>query len=184
MVHAFSIGAYFYTLLMMEMAKNRDEWGDVERKIVAQVFDSLVAGGVDRMVSGIAGASQNNIAEFCIKATINSYFYATKKYTVDFYDKTVHHFTHEALQVPSLFLYCNSDPMAPHDVISELIETWRKRGDAQEGTFPVIGKCWPTSRHVGHLKTHPEEYVETLHGFLNEAVKVLPKRKEILKSLL
>ena len=154
---------------MMEMARNREEWGDIQNKIVAQVFDSVVAGGLNHMIEGAARSVRSRFAARCIKFTMNIYFYATTRCTVNFYDKTILHFTHESLQVPTLFFSCKNDPMARYEYIDEVISIWRDRSNSEAGEpWQVSEKCWESSIHAGHLKAHPEEYTDILHKFLSK----------------
>ena len=52
LVHAFSIGGYTFTQLLVHVSKDTQKYQSLTKRIKGQVFDSLVVGTVERMASG------------------------------------------------------------------------------------------------------------------------------------
>ena len=61
---------------------------------------------------------------------------------------------------PILFLYSQRDGQIPWRYISKVADMQRKQGRK------VTTHMFTSSGHVAHLKTHPEEYKETIREFL------------------
>ena len=59
------------------------------------------------------------------------------------------------LEVPTLFFYCENDPVSNYKDIQEMIEGYKRIG-----SFPVLEKCWPESRHATHLMVHTADYLD------------------------
>lgn len=172
-IHAFSIGAYLYAIILLEMQKNKStKYDGLRTKIVGQVFDSITVGGLDKMGTGIAQVSTNPIVQLILKGTASSYFAVTKPYTVDFYDETIYQFEERPIRCPVLFFYCHNDPMSDSNSIEKMVDLWKN-------TFKmdVSGKFWEKSIHAGHLKQHPEEYQKTLNSFMLKTGLITPGAK-------
>ena len=168
LVHSMSIGSYFYTVMMMEMAKHPERYSDFSNKIRGQIFDSLTIGGLDQMMRGISNVSQNKLVQNCMNITLSSYFSLTKRQTVDFYDQAVYHFKHHPIVAPSLFFSCLNDPMSSPDSLQDVIDIWKSNDPSRGFPMDVTEKCWPKSAHAGHLHKHPEEYMKVLETFLRK----------------
>ena len=65
--------------------------------------------------------------------------------------------------VPSLYLYSADDPLCDVAKLESLLAA-RKQAGAD-----VRSVRWETSQHVGHLRSHPQEYSEALLQFLERA---------------
>lgn len=52
LVHAFSIGGYTFSQLMMHMAQDRERYQGLAQRIHGQIYDSLVIGSLERMAVG------------------------------------------------------------------------------------------------------------------------------------
>ncbi|XP_064652386.1 uncharacterized protein LOC135503036 isoform X2 [Lineus longissimus] len=165
MVHAASIGAYAYTVFHMEMSSHQ-EYSHLKDRIVGQVFDSVVAGGLERMASGLAtNVSSNTLIQSVIVQTSLLYFGVTKAYTTNFYNKSIEYF-HQQIGgrpgSPNLFLHSGNDPMADPESIKNLLHIWRKERDLK-----VLDKYWPESVHVGHLREHKEDYHKIFKEYMD-----------------
>jgi hypothetical protein len=170
-VHAFSIGAYIYTLVMLELAKNKTKYKNIQPKIQSQVFDSIVLGGFHAMIEAMV-ARKNPLLKVAISASFNSYLKVTKPYTEDFFVSAVDHFTSLPIRVPTLLFYSLNDPMSKAEAIQEMVLRWQNRLG-----LDVFVKCWEVSLHAGHLRAHPEDYKEAIQAFLNhvESLQTGPK---------
>ena len=162
-VHAVSIGAFVYTVMMMEMQANPGKFSMIQKRIVGQVYDSLTLGGFSRMTDGIANKSTGTLTKSLIKGSIHSYLYLTKKHTVHFYDASVTAFKSAMVRSPILILYSLDDPMCCSDDMEEMISNWKHLNDPN---LEVHVKCWQQSNHAQHMRTHPEQYELALQAFL------------------
>ena len=161
-VHAFSIGAYLYSIVLLEIERN-PEYHCVSKKIRGQIFDSITIGGLGRMSEGIARFTANPVLRTLLKSSTSAYFWLTKKHTVDFYEVVIDQFVNRPLRTPVQFFYSLNDPMASPESMQEIIDLWR---DDPAYKMDIAVKCWEKSIHSRHLKKHPEEYTQTLQQFL------------------
>ena len=162
-IHAFSMGAYNFTLCMSEMYKCPERYSSVERRIIAVVYDSLTIGTLKHMAEGVGrGLSQNSVIQKIVPMSMSMYFKLTNKYTVQVYEYYINLFKQRPLKVPTLVFYCENDPMSDYKDVEALVNDWRNRF-----SFDVTGKCWESSKHSAHLIQHKDEYTSTLDQFLN-----------------
>ena len=161
-IHAFSIGAYNYTLTMIR-ASNEARFNQFRRKVIGQVFDSAVIGTYDNMSTGIAASfTKNKIIQHATLLTMNTYYNLTRKHTRDKYDEFMHCLIHNPIVVPTLIFYALNDPMCDSAAMQALISTW-------ERNFPKLVadvKCWERSVHAAHLKLHEYEYRKVWDKFI------------------
>ena len=166
LVHCFSGGGLMYTLFRMEMEANIDKYALLHSKIRAQIFDSITEGG-DKVSRGAAEMVNNPIAQALLKTLIDLYLYLTKRYTVDVYEQAMQYFKYKPLNLPSLFLYSENDPLASCENIRGTISLWKEGGNNfVKGKIDVHEKCWEKSAHVGHLKLHTDEYLAAISDLL------------------
>ncbi|CAH1790203.1 unnamed protein product [Owenia fusiformis] len=168
MVHAFSIGAYLFTVCMIELKENTKRYGRLLRhRFVGQVFDSIVIGGTERMVrAGSIAASDSYLGRLLVRLIFRSYLSLTSKYTLEFFDQAVEVFKSNYLNQPTLIFYSLDDPMSCPQAIQELIDLWKKNG------FEVQAKYWPSSPHAAHLQAYPEQYKIILEAFMISKLEV------------
>ncbi|XP_069485658.1 transmembrane protein 53-like isoform X2 [Ambystoma mexicanum] len=161
-VHAFSIGAYTFTQMLLHMGRDSRRYSGTRQQIKAQVYDSLVLGSMERMAIGVAKMISSSLLVSLIKRAIMLYFLLLKRYTVDYYNAAIDVFRLGPLDCPALFFYCEDDPLSDHIVMAQIIEEWREKG------IDVVGKGWVNSKHAGHLRRHPQEYQDILNNFLQQ----------------
>jgi hypothetical protein len=65
-----------------------------------------------------------------------------------------------SLDIPQQYIYGKDDPLSDYEKIEEL---FRKRRSTQKS--PVLHQVWDTSAHCAHLRTHPDEYKQTVEFF-------------------
>lgn len=164
-IHGFSIGAYIYTLVMMELAKGKIKYASITPKIKAQVFDSLVIGGFDSMSTGIT-VIKNPIVKSLTHGLFSTYLMLTKRHTKDVLEQAIEHFKHHPIRSPILLYYCLNDPMSKPEAVQEMLNTWQ-----QEYKLDIHVKCWERSIHAGHFQAHPDQYSRTLDAFLTHVQK-------------
>uniref|UniRef100_H2ZWL4 Si:dkey-5i3.5 n=2 Tax=Latimeria chalumnae TaxID=7897 RepID=H2ZWL4_LATCH len=159
-VHAFSVGGFMFSQLLLHMVRDPWHYQQVGERIQGQVFDSLVIGSLETMATGVARMMFPPRWESLAKRCTMLYFNTFKSYTVDYYDTSIKVFWDNPVKSPALFYYCKDDPLSDHLVVEDLVRTWRDNG------VSVVGKSWENSRHAGHFRQHPQEYLNALENHL------------------
>ncbi|XP_047452540.1 uncharacterized protein si:dkey-5i3.5 [Mugil cephalus] len=159
-VHAFSIGGYTFTQLLVHMSQDTQKYQALIKRIKGQVYDSLVVGSVERMAVGL-GKTVFPRCERLVKEVSMMYFGMFKRQTLDYLNLAIDVFWNTPLTAPALFFYCDNDPLCDAQSMEEVIDYWRNRG------IDVTAKKWKESIHAGHLKKYPQEYLATLDMFVH-----------------
>ncbi|KAK1169092.1 hypothetical protein AOXY_G10027 [Acipenser oxyrinchus oxyrinchus] len=159
LVHAFSIGGYTFSQMMVHISKNALQYKSVTDRIKGQIYDSLVMGSVEKMAEGESKIFSHRLQGLVRWSTL-FYFGALGGYTVDYYNAALNIYWNNPHQIPALFFYCENDLVCDHKEADRLIKCWQQKG------ITVMEKTWKDSRHAGHLRQHPQEYLTTLHRFL------------------
>lgn len=160
LVHAFSIGGYTFSQLLVNVSKDKQKYQALTQRIKGQVYDSLVVGSVDRMATGL-GKTLIPRLEPLVKYASLLYFGMFKRQTIDYFNAGIEAFWNTPVTAPALFFFCENDVLSDPQVMEDLIDHLRKRG------VDITAKKWEDSTHAGHLKRHPHEYLTTLNMFLN-----------------
>ncbi|KAM7396610.1 hypothetical protein PAMP_019643 [Pampus punctatissimus] len=160
LVHAFSIGGYTFSQLLVHMSKDTQKYQELTKRIKGQVYDSLVIGSLETMAVGL-GKTVFPRLEILVKHASLLYFDMFKRQTVDYFNMTINAFWNSPVTTPALFFFCENDPLSDAQALEELIDFWQKRG------INVTAKKWEDSTHAGHLKKHPQDYLTTLDMFLH-----------------
>lgn len=127
-VHAFSIGAYNFTTCSMISNSQSSEFGFFRENIRGQIFDSVVAGSYDHMVTGICESlSVPRPLRKPLHVLMDSFFKLTKKKTTDVYDQMVDHFWGSVVKVPTLVLFSENDPMCDATYVTKEITKWKEK---------------------------------------------------------
>ena len=164
-VQGMSVGAYLFSVFMIEVQKDALTFNNISPRIRAQIFDSIVIGSLGRMSTGMAIAlTKNPILQKLIVGSSSAYFTLMKKHTVAFYNEAIRTFYENPFQGGVLFFYSHSDPMCDPEAMEQLVDTMRG-----SGRFNISTKSWQVSPHAGHLRTHPEGYLKVLNEFLAKA---------------
>ncbi|XP_077568382.1 transmembrane protein 53 isoform X2 [Stigmatopora nigra] len=170
-VHAFSIGGFTFTQLLVLMSEDPQKYNKLTRRIKGQVFDSLVVGSVELMASGVAKIGFPRW-ETPVKQMSLFYFNTFKRQTTDYYNRSIQVFWNSPVTVPALFFYCDNDPLSDPRALEEVLDFWQERG------VTLSTKKWETSKHAGHLKAHPQEYVDTLESYL-KSLHIVPLKSKM-----
>ncbi|XP_072291928.1 transmembrane protein 53 [Eucyclogobius newberryi] len=160
LVHAFSIGAYTFSQLLVHVAADVEQYESLTGRIKGQVYDSVVIGTLEHMATGV-GKTMFPQLEWLVRRVSLTYFALFKSQTVDYFNRGIDTFWNTPVKAPSLFFYCKNDPLSDWEAIDQLRDYWTKRG------IDVTGKKWEDSTHAGHLKRHPGEYLSTIDAFLH-----------------
>ncbi|XP_040895140.1 transmembrane protein 53 isoform X1 [Toxotes jaculatrix] len=171
LVHAFSIGGYTFTQLLVHVSQDAQKYQSLTNRIKGQVFDSLVVGTLETMATGLGKTIFPHL-ETLVKQVSMLYFGMFKRQTVDYFNTGIDVFWNTPILAPALFFFCENDPLSDARATEELIDYWQKRG------ISITAKKWENSTHAGHLKRHPQEYLVTLELFL-QAVQITPLRAKM-----
>ncbi|XP_062318352.1 uncharacterized protein si:dkey-5i3.5 [Osmerus eperlanus] len=159
LVHAFSIGAYTFTQLLVHVSQDTLKYQELTQRIRGHIYDSLVMGSLERMAIGL-GKNIFPRFEYLVKHGSMLYFWAFKQHTVAYFNKSIDIFWNNPVTAPALFYFCENDVLCDPRGMEEISAFWRKRG------MSVTEKKWEDSTHAGHLRRHPKEYLSTLEKFL------------------
>ncbi|KAM8972152.1 transmembrane protein 53-like [Pelodytes ibericus] len=168
-VHAMSIGGYTFTQMLVSVSKGHEEQETTLKRIRGQVFDSLVVGSMEKMAKGVAGMV-GFLQPLVVRGTL-LYFSLLKSHTADYYDNGIHTFWNTPITCPALFFYCMNDPLSDHGAVEQIVADWKKQG------IRVESKKWENSLHAGHLRRHPQEYIEVLSTFISSLHSTSPRSK-------
>ncbi|KAG8440113.1 hypothetical protein GDO86_006052 [Hymenochirus boettgeri] len=170
-VHGISIGGYMFSQMLVSSSSSHKEHQEMLRKIQGQVYDSLVVGSMETMATGVAQMYFSPGLRWIVTRGVLLYFALFKAQTADNYEKAIQTFWNNPITCPALFFYCLDDPLSDHTLVDKLLKTWEKQG------IQVKSKKWIHSLHAGHLRRHPQEYIETLNEFFHSLQKHTPKCK-------
>uniref|UniRef100_A0AAV2KTZ4 Uncharacterized protein n=1 Tax=Knipowitschia caucasica TaxID=637954 RepID=A0AAV2KTZ4_KNICA len=173
LVHAFSIGAYTFAQLLVHVSRDAPQFDSLTQRIRGQVYDSVVAGSVEHMATGL-GKTMFPQFESLIRRASLTYFDLFKRQTLDYFNTGIDVFWNTPVKAPALFFYCKNDAMSNWETVDQIIDHWAKSG------IHVTGKKWEESTHAGHLKRHTQEYLSAIHEFLhsrNFPVRRSPENK-------
>ncbi|KAL3866742.1 hypothetical protein ACJMK2_044021 [Sinanodonta woodiana] len=171
-VHAFSIGAFNYTICLKQSYENSEKYGWFHRRVIGQIYDSIVMGTYDHMSMGIVTAvlPGTPMIQRAILTVLNTYYDITKKKTRDQYDVLYTFVREHPTVVPTLLLYSLNDPMCDREMINSMLVMWRRR--LSEEHLDV--RFWEKSVHAAHLKFHKAEYLQAWNKLMTK-VNLLPK---------
>ncbi|XP_043944555.1 uncharacterized protein LOC122815818 [Protopterus annectens] len=173
-VHCFSVGGYTFTQMLRHMTEDPQQYAAVMSRIKGHIYDSLVIGSLQHMAVGVAQMIHTNpMIQLLLKRSTMLYFSTLKGCTVDYYDTAVNLFWKAPLKSPALFFYCENDVLSDHVSLKKLLEVWRQAG------VSVFEKGWKKSIHAGHLRTHQQQYLDTLHHFLQGLQIQIPLKSKL-----
>lgn len=171
LVHAFSIGGYTFTQVLVHVAKDTQRYQSLTNRIRGHIYDSLVIGSLEHMAIGL-GKTMMPRMESLVRAVSLLYFRAFKHQTVDYFNSAIDVFWNTPVNAPSLFFYSENDALCDYKSLEKVVELWRSRG------LTVESKKWKESIHAGHLRTHPQEYLSTLDNFV-QSLNIVPLKAKM-----
>jgi len=159
LVHAFSIGAYFWGEILGQMTR-MDPGRSVSRKITGVVFDSPA--DLEQIPVGLPLAmSDRPLVQKTIAAFARLHLRWMEQRATRHYRESRRHFFEYPLDSASLlFLWAQNDPVTSCDSIMDCGARHEARGNK------VFYKCWADSKHVRHLMQHPSDYHAAVADFL------------------
>ncbi|XP_033634587.1 uncharacterized protein LOC117295907 isoform X1 [Asterias rubens] len=162
-VHAFSIGAYIYSVLLARVMEHSREFRKLQPRIHGQVFDSIVIGTLKEQRYGLSQIlAKSWLLRQVIFSATSLYFYLTRSYTVAHYDRFIDIFWNNPFKTSVLCIYSSQDPMCKTESMERLIDLWKVR----TGNVPHF-KQFDGSHHAECLRNFPEEYEDCLVKYLN-----------------
>jgi len=132
-----------------------------------QVWDSVVdvngiSLGVSKSVFPKTPVLQKSLASY-----IEFHLKAFHSVATKFYEQAHENYYERPLKVPALFFGSKEDQISTPDVVEALMSIWSK-----EHGIPCEKRMWEDTQHVGHMRSHTEEYQKLLTGFLRQNVQV------------
>lgn len=163
LIHAFSVGAYNYTIALEAADKDTADSGHFRNRIIGQIFDSIVIGSYENMSRGITEVLPNNKAfKQVVLQTLNVYYTVTHATTKDTYERLVRHFKEAPIPVPTLVFYSENDPMCDLAAMEQMLSNWK----SVNPPFEVTKVSWLNSKHAAHLPEHREMYFSAWKGLM------------------
>ena len=176
LIHTISMGSYNFMVCNYEgFSKHPEKFPHIKCKIKAIVYDSIgfSIGSSENMIKGICqlfswGISRNLFLQHLLPVLMTTYFYIMHKHTIERFEHWMRMWQTLPLEVPTLFFYCENDPLTNYKDIQEMIEGYKRIG-----SFPVLEKCWSESRHATHLMLHAADYLD----YINRLIMITPAHR-------
>lgn len=159
--HAFSVGAYQWGEVLVELQRRDEIDGQVANSIKGLIIDSMCH--VEEAAPGLSKAiTKHFIVQPLLELSIDlflkvSYPIATKNYL-----RSSNEIFRNVLKVPGLLLFSKNDEVSNYKANQRLFDTWQKSG------YVSNQKCWDQSTHVGHYIDHPVDYESNIDHFLSK----------------
>lgn len=157
-LHSFSMGAYMTSLWMEQM---RAAESPMLKQFRSQYYDSPV--DYAQVPRGISQATfKNKTAAAMLEASIENMlktFPKVRKEHIAASDR----FWNEPLNAPSLWFYSAEDVISSEDTCEKVMTNWK-----QKANIEVEGIKFKGTKHVCHLKHHPDLYRNSLEAHLNK----------------
>ncbi|KAG5882633.1 hypothetical protein JTB14_001823 [Gonioctena quinquepunctata] len=171
-LHGFSVGAYLWGEVMVNIAAERDRYGHVVDRIVGQIWDS--AADITEISVGLPASvfPKNTVMQNALKQYVLYHMRAFDKVATVHYVRSSQMFHTNLVHAPAQYFLSKSDPIGAEESNMRVRECWENMG------IQVSWKCWDNSPHVGHYRLHPKEYVEVLNSFLETLKLPQPARIE------
>ncbi|KAL3842141.1 hypothetical protein ACJMK2_020187 [Sinanodonta woodiana] len=161
MVHGFSVGAYVYGEMLVKLKNDPDRYDAIQRGLRGQIFDSPV--DFDGIPKGFSSALTTNLMiRGIMRKLLEGYLSFFQQSISCHYIRSSNEFKSNDLQLPSLMVYSDSDPVCDPEAIERLGKQWHMRN------IQSVTKHFVDSQHVSLFHKHPEEYVETILKFLDD----------------
>uniref|UniRef100_A0A3B5MYX4 Uncharacterized protein n=2 Tax=Xiphophorus couchianus TaxID=32473 RepID=A0A3B5MYX4_9TELE len=171
LVHAFSIGGYTFTQLLVHISQDKQQYQAVTNRIKGQVYDSLVIGSLEHMATGLGKTLYPRLENLVVQASM-LYFCIFKRQTVDYFNASIDAFYNTPVKAPALIFFCENDLLSDARSVEKLVDYWQNCG------MDITTKKWEVSTHAGHLRQHPQEYLSTLNTFLN-SLHIVPLKAKM-----
>lgn len=176
MVHAFSIGGYVYTEVLLKVLQQLEtemQRQEFHQRIIGQVYDSVA--DVGEIPVGLSRAvTERPVLQVCFQKCIEGYMRLMRKIAVQYYLKASHHFHHNPVNSPALFVYSNNDPVSPPEVNEKAARNIQDK----LGCSSVVTKCFNGSSHVSHMYKYPNDYTDMLDKFTDQWFRSVTRKQQ------
>ena len=158
-IHTISMGSYeFLVCNYSVIAGEPEKYCHVRSKIKAVIYDSSPLGNTEHWERAIITAgklmTKSRMLQVLIPWIISIYSCVMHNITMKYFAQLTEKFRTDPLEVPTLYIYSENDPLLDYKFIQEMIKRFRKKG-----MFPVLDLFWKESRHSFHLMLHADEYL-------------------------
>ncbi|KAI9576388.1 hypothetical protein GQX74_009442 [Glossina fuscipes] len=142
-VHGFSVGAYAFGEVMLQMSEDMDRYSHILSRIWCQVWDS--AADITEIPIGLPKAifPKNQRMQNALRTTIH-------------YMRSSQMFHSTILKKPALFFVSENDPVGPPSSNKAVCKNWER------ANIKVTFQCWQHSAHAAHFVKHRDDYLCTI----------------------
>ncbi|CAH1961927.1 unnamed protein product [Acanthoscelides obtectus] len=160
-LHGFSVGAYLWGEVMVQIASERERYNHVVDRISGQIWDS--AADVTEISVGVPVAvfPRNAVLQNALRQYMQYHLKAFDRVATTHYIRSSQMFHTNLVHAPACMFISKTDPIGTEASNLRVKESWENMG------IHVTYKCWDKSPHVGHFRMHEKEYLEELHQFLD-----------------
>ncbi|XP_002736927.1 uncharacterized protein LOC100375583 [Saccoglossus kowalevskii] len=166
MIHAFSVGAYLYSemlLKMQQLAESETQLHQFYQRVMGQIYDSGV--DMEDIPEGLSKAvAKHPMMQLSFQKLIEGYMKVAWKMSVKYYAKASTNFHNIPVSAPALLIYSDNDPVSTPKLNEKIARKWRANHDNS-----ITLKCFEGSHHVSHMYKYPDDYLDTLNKFVNNA---------------
>nr|CAI5836751.1 unnamed protein product [Callosobruchus analis] len=159
-LHGFSVGAYLWSEVMVQIASERDRYSHIVDRISGQIWDS--AADITEISIGIPVAvfPKNAVLQNALRQYLMYHLRAFDKVATTHYIRASQMFYTNLVHAPAQLFISKTDPIGTETSNLRVKECWENMG------IQVNYKCWDKSPHVGHFRMHQKEYLQALNQFL------------------
>lgn len=176
LVHGFSVGAYMYGNLLIELGLRGGAGAAVAHRIRGLAFDSAVDyNGVPFGLSRAIAGAEGTLLQRSVHAGLDLFLSPALPFrqhlvasSVAMHGTRLGEFS-SPLRVPSTFLYGPDDSVTDCQQLEAFCREWRAAG-----VEPVEEVVLPGSPHVSHLSAHPEAYDAAIGRLVDRALGSQP----------
>jgi len=176
-IHGFSVGAYQFGEIMLQMSNDMKRYSNILNRIVCQIWDSAaditeipvglpnsIFPNNPRMQSALRNYTLYHLKTFHNQATIH-------------YMRSSQMFHSTIVKAPALFFVSDNDPVGPPGSNNAVRQNWER------SNIKVTWKCWEVSSHTGHFIKHRNEYLEYMFKHLEECGVLKNLQKQSVAKL-
>ncbi|XP_074038383.1 transmembrane protein 53-like lethal (2) k09913 isoform X2 [Leptinotarsa decemlineata] len=159
-LHGFSVGAYLWGEVMVNIAADRDRYDHIVDRIAGQIWDS--AADITEISVGLPVSvfPKNTVLQNALKQYVIYHMKAFDKVATVHYIRSSQMFHTNLVRAPAQIFISKTDPIGTEESNMRVRESWENMG------IQISWKCFDKSPHVGHFRIHPKEYTAVLNSFL------------------
>ncbi|KAL9874423.1 uncharacterized protein LOC119642512 isoform X1 [Glossina fuscipes] len=161
-VHGFSVGAYAFGEVMLQMSEDMDRYSHILSRIWCQVWDS--AADITEIPIGLPKAifPKNQRMQNALRSYTLYHLKTFHNQATIHYMRSSQMFHSTILKKPALFFVSENDPVGPPSSNKAVCKNWER------ANIKVTFQCWQHSAHAAHFVKHRDEYIGLLVKHLEE----------------